>query len=233
MSNQKNNKFSEFILGKGFYFVLALCIAGAGVAGWAAMNRPLVDPTPAPPIGVIDNPSPDWQNPPFENADKPQPEIPVTPPPAPDVPVETPDEQPAAIPQTPTYVKPVQGEVLQAFSGETLVKNETLGDWRTHNGIDIKCDKGADVKAMANGKVSSVSNDPVWGYTVVIDHGSDLISVYCGLDKNILVSKGAAVKAGQIIGKVDYIPAESKMPDHFHFEVKKAGKYINPADLIK
>ena len=28
------------------------------------------------------------------------------------------------------------GRVLNAFSGDELVYNKTLGDWRTHNGID-------------------------------------------------------------------------------------------------
>ena len=40
--------------------------------------------------------------------------------------------QPAAAPSMP-------GRVLNAFSGDELVYNKTLGDWRTHNGVDYAC----------------------------------------------------------------------------------------------
>ena len=40
------------------------------------------------------------------------------------------------------------GKVSQAFSGNTLVYNPTLGDWRTHNGIDIKRIIGAFVSNL-------------------------------------------------------------------------------------
>ena len=37
---------------------------------------------------------------------------------------------------------PVSGAAITPFSGDMLVKNETLGDWRTHNGIDIRAEAG-------------------------------------------------------------------------------------------
>ena len=46
--------------------------------------------------------------------------------------------QPAAAPSMP-------GRVLNAFSGDELVYNKTLGDWRTHNGVDYACTQGAAV----------------------------------------------------------------------------------------
>ena len=33
-------------------------------------------------------------------------------------------------------VLPIQGEVLTAFSVDQLLYNETLDDWRTHDGVD-------------------------------------------------------------------------------------------------
>lgn len=40
------------------------------------------------------------------------------------------------------------GKVSQAFSGNTLVYNPTLGDWRTHNGTDYTAEQ---VTAVAAG----------------------------------------------------------------------------------
>ena len=48
--------------------------------------------------------------------------------------------QPAAAPSMP-------GRVLNAFSGDELVYNKTLGDWRTHNGVDYACAQDAQVCA--------------------------------------------------------------------------------------
>ena len=49
-----------------------------------------------------------------------------------------------------------------------MIKGQTLGDWRTHNGIDIKAEAGAQVKACQNGKVTSVRDDDIWGTVVEI-----------------------------------------------------------------
>ena len=48
---------------------------------------------------------------------------------------------------------PVDAEPAAAFSGDELVYNETLGDWRTHNGADYTCQPGSGVQAAVGGKV--------------------------------------------------------------------------------
>ena len=58
---------------------------------------------------------------------------------------------------------PVSGAAITPFSGDMLVKNETLGDWRTHNGIDIRAEAGEAVRAASDGTVTAVRNDPMWG----------------------------------------------------------------------
>ena len=56
----------------------------------------------------------------------------------------------------PVFIKPVEGEIIREFAKDKLVYSETLGEWITHNGIDIKADKTTVVKASAEGKVSSI-----------------------------------------------------------------------------
>lgn len=52
------------------------------------------------------------------------------------------DPAPAAAEAPRLIVEPLRGEVLTAFSMEELVYNQTLGDWRTHDGVDIAADSG-------------------------------------------------------------------------------------------
>ena len=69
-------------------------------------------------------------------------------------------------------VRPADGEILEAFSDGELVKSRTLSVWKTHDGIDIAAAQGENVKSICAGTVSEVTDDPMMGITVVIDHGS-------------------------------------------------------------
>ena len=40
-------------------------------------------------------------------------------------------------------------QVLNSYSGDELVYSKTLGDWRTHNGVDYAASRGAEVTASA------------------------------------------------------------------------------------
>ena len=48
-------------------------------------------------------------------------------------------------------VAPLVGEEVAAFSVDELTYNETLGDWRTHDGIDIAAEVGTQVIAACSG----------------------------------------------------------------------------------
>ena len=49
---------------------------------------------------------------------------------------------------------------MNAYSGDELVYSSTLGDWRTHNGVDYACAQDAQVCAPAAGKVTAVDTKP-------------------------------------------------------------------------
>ena len=68
------------------------------------------------------------------------------------------------------FVKPIDTDVIKAFSGDTLVMSKTMGDWRTHNGTDYAGNIGDPVRAVNNGRVTRVYDDVLWGTTVEIDH---------------------------------------------------------------
>ncbi len=145
----------------------------------------------------------------------------------------------ASAPSTPqatsprlTYVLPIRGDVIQQYSDGELVKNPTLSDWRTHDGMDIYAEKGADICAAADGTVSEVRNDPLWGTVVVIDHADGMQTQYCGLHQNVAVAPGDTVTAKQAIGKLDGVPCEIADRSHLHFAMRKENAWVNPMDIF-
>lgn len=246
-SNNSKNKFSKFLAGRGFYVALAVCVIGAGTAAWVAVdktisridesNDQIMEQQPAA------SEEPTYGFPDLEEAGKAQSGVKEpsssrssssTAPASSSEPSQKPEplSAEAAAPQKlppSSYVMPVSGEIFGAYSNGDLVKNETLKEWRTHDGIDIKADMDTAVKAVNDGKVADVKDDPLMGVTVEIKHDTGVTSVYCGLQKEVAVKKGDKVKVGQEIGKVGEIPSEILMEPHLHFAMKSSdGKWIDP-----
>lgn len=134
----------------------------------------------------------------------------------------------------PTFSKPIDGEIIREFAKENLVYSETLKEWITHTGIDIKADKASIVKASADGCVKSIKNDPRYGITVVIEHTNGYVSVYSNLLTAEFVKEDEKVKQGQTIGTVGNT-ATFEIADecHLHFEILKDNEYLNPNEYIK
>lgn len=125
-------------------------------------------------------------------------------------------------------------KIIQPFSGGELVKNETTGSWQTHNGTDFSAEIGADVYAVANGEVSAVKNDPLWGVTVTIDHKNGYTTKYCGLGSDLAVQQGDIVESGSTIGAVGgTADIESAIASHLHIEMTHNGSYIDPMTVLK
>lgn len=134
----------------------------------------------------------------------------------------------------PAPVMPVPGEITQPFSGKELVKSKTTGAWQTHNGVDFAANPGDAVKAIAKGVVTSVGEDGLWGICVEIDHGSGIVSKYCGLNTGIVVTVGQELTGGTVIGAVgDTAEMELAEDPHLHLELKQNGSFIDPEAWIK
>ncbi len=135
--------------------------------------------------------------------------------------------------QQSAMVRPLNGEVINAYSDGELVKSRTLNVWKTHDGVDIAGALDEKVKSMTGGTVTRVYEDQMLGACVVIDHGSGLESYYCNLSKDIPVAEGQSVSAGTVIGAVGKT-AENEISEepHLHFAVKKNGEWIDPIALI-
>lgn len=132
------------------------------------------------------------------------------------------------------FIMPLDGQVSKDFSEDTLIYSNTLEEWINHTGIDIKADKAIPVKAIENGTVIGVKQDPRYGYTIIIDHGQGYKSIYCNLSTLDMVFEGKTVEKGQVISGVgDTALFEIKDDVHLHLEIMFNEEYINPLDIIK
>ena len=125
---------------------------------------------------------------------------------------------------------PVSGAAITPFSGDMLVKNETLGDWRTHNGIDIRAEAGEAVRAASDGTVTAVRNDPMWGNVVEVTSG-EYVMTYAGLSADILVKMDQSIRAGEQLGSVGEVPCELSMEPHLHFDVRSNGRICQSENM--
>lgn len=130
------------------------------------------------------------------------------------------------------FILPVDNKIVAPFSGDELVYNTTMGDWRTHNGIDIKATKDTAVKACCDGVVEKVYNDGMLGWVVEVKT-DDFTTRYCGLAEKVFVKQGDSVKQGDTLGKVGEIPLEMAADSHLHLEIVKNGNYQNPDEYLK
>ena len=134
----------------------------------------------------------------------------------------------------PTFVKPVEGEVTKEFAKDKLLYSNTLKEWVTHTGIDIKADKTTVVKAAAQGTIKSIKNDPRYGLTVILEHEDGYSTVYSNLLTAEFVTEGETVEKGQTIGTVGNTATfEVAEESHLHFEMLKDGENVDPAMYLQ
>lgn len=235
-----NHEYDEGVQGnKGFYIALMLCVAVIAVAAWMLVRDPAgEEPVQA---DVEGNVTPYYEAAVQAPSAEPEPvevlvrEEPVAEPVA--VPVEEEPAQPVSVPVTEPvgdeYVWPVVGPTEVGYSMDKLVYNVTMGDWRTHDGIDIAAEAGEIIRAAAGGTVEDVYVDDLYGTVVVISHGSGLYSYYAGLEAEPQVSAGSSVYVGDIIGTVGTTAlCESAQTAHLHFAMSQDGMSVDPMDYL-
>lgn len=220
------------------YAVLALCVAGVGIATWYSTSAKLLpdaqDETTT--EGITAKIAAD------ELTTVPDPVTPTLPDLSEDA---TPENNGDAenvteeggvavlaskdsVARAETFSLPLEAGIAKAYSNGEMVQSKTMGDWRVHNGVDFKGTVGDAVKAINNGVVKAVYDDVLWGTVVEIDHGQGMIAKYCGLGKGSTPEVGEKVKINDRVGNLGTIPIESADDVHLHLEILQDGKAVEP-----
>ena len=246
-SRGSGKKLEGFFTGKGFYIVLFLCAAVIGVSAWmmATGNETMEnDPVrnnsvnldekrvetvivPAQSgtaeTGALEADAPEVNTEGLaENAEVQDSEA-----------VAAVEEQPVVEAAAPIYVWPVAGQVERAHSSDTLSYDQTLRDWRTHEGIDIIAELGAPVVAAHSGSVESIVQDSLYGTVVTVSHGDGTRTIYANLAENPPVNVGDWIDCGTTIGSVGSTAlCEISQTSHLHFAITVNGTAADPMDYL-
>ena len=122
---------------------------------------------------------------------------------------------------------PVPGVLTSRFGWRTDPIN---GEKAYHRGLDIRGQRGTDVKATADGQVIRQRYDKGDGHFIVIDHGNGFRTKFAHLQKS-LAKKGDQVIRGQVIGLVGN-SGRSTGP-HVHYEIHYDDKIVNPTRFVR
>src|SRR5687768_2478832 len=117
---------------------------------------------------------------------------------------------------------PIPGYVTRGMAGPS-----TYAD--AHPGLDVAAPIGTDIRAAGGGVVVEVKEDAEYGLSVRLAHVDGYETLYAHASK-ILVETGVRIPGGQVIA-LSGNSGRSTAP-HLHFEVRRAGKVLDPMQLI-
>ncbi len=118
------------------------------------------------------------------------------------------------------WIWPAKGSVIRGFNPKGTPKS---------NGIDIAGREGDGIFAAASGKVVYSGNGlRAYGKLVILKHNNNYLSAY-GQNRKLLVKEGDMVKVGQKIAEMGRSSTGYAM---LHFEIRKAGKPVDPREYL-
>ena len=121
---------------------------------------------------------------------------------------------------------PLNGPITSEFGWRT---HPIFGTQRYHSGLDIGGDYGLPIVAAASGTVIHAGWISGYGYTVIIDHGGGITTLY-GHNESLLVGEGESVSQGQTIALCG--STGNSTGPHCHFEVRENGEPVSPYSYL-
>ncbi len=122
-------------------------------------------------------------------------------------------------PESFSFFPPLSGMISSHF-------NPSKG----HYGVDVVADHDAVIKATMEGTVIIATFTLETGYTIGIQHGQNIISIYKH-NSRLLKEQGSKVEAGEAIAIIGDTGLYST-GTHLHFELWFNGSPVNPTDFI-
>jgi len=118
---------------------------------------------------------------------------------------------------------PIAGRIAARFGAKR-------GDGPTWKGMFIKAAEGADVRAVAGGRVVFANWMRGFGNLIIVDHGNEYLSIY-GNNQTLLKHAGDTVKAGDQIASAGNTGGNEE--SGLYFELRHLGKAFDPAGWVK
>jgi murein DD-endopeptidase MepM/ murein hydrolase activator NlpD len=120
-------------------------------------------------------------------------------------------------------ILPVNGPISSPFG----YRRNPFGGWSSefHSGIDIACDYGTPVQAVAAGTVTYAGYDGYWGRRVQIDHGYGVVTFYAHNSK-LTVKVGDTIQKGEVVA---YSGNSGRSTgSHLHYQAYVDGELVDP-----
>ena len=135
-----------------------------------------------------------------------------------------------------TNSSPYSGRMLWPVPGHYMLSdtfraryNPVNGRREFHTGIDIPVPTGSPILAADSGVVIRAGWVNGYGYTVIIDHGNGVSTLY-GHNSRLVVSTGQYVEKGQQISRAG--STGNSTGPHCHFEIRVNGSAVNPSRYV-
>ncbi|WP_337842938.1 IpaD/SipD/SspD family type III secretion system needle tip protein [Rheinheimera sp.] len=118
---------------------------------------------------------------------------------------------------------PVRGDILQSYGEQRLAGVSSRG-------ILIAAAEGTQVKAVAAGQVLYADWLKGYGWVIIVDHGSGVMSLY-GHNQALLKKPGEAVASGEAVALVGASGGQAQ--SGLYFEIRQKGSAINPVSWLQ
>lgn len=122
---------------------------------------------------------------------------------------------------------PVQGRVIKEFGQQKHPKYKTV---TFNKGIDIKAPQGAEIRAVAAGKVLYVGWLRGYGQFLILSHTKGYYTLYAHASE-LLAEEGDLVYGGETIARVG--DTGSLDGPKLHFEIRHSKVELNPREWLK
>ncbi len=125
---------------------------------------------------------------------------------------------------------PVRGDITLKFGG-------SRGDGPGSKGVFIRTAEGADVRAIAGGRVVFADWLRGFGNLIIVDHGSQYLTVY-GNNQSVLKHPGDVVKSGDTIARAGNSAGSSAGNSGgndqvgLYFEIRHQGRAFDPMTWV-
>ncbi|AMP01932.1 peptidase M23 family protein [Collimonas arenae] len=117
---------------------------------------------------------------------------------------------------------PVRGDLMARFGSKR-------GDGPTWKGLFIRTAEGAEVKAVAAGRVVFADWLRGFGNLIIVDHGNQYMTIY-GNNQALLKRPGDAVKTGDVIASAGNSGGNEQ--SGLYFEIRHQGRAFDPLGWV-